>query len=124
MKTLSHVQLFVTPWTVACQIPPSMEFLREEYWSGFPFPSPGDLLDPGIEPVSPALQADILPFKPPGSAALNMSTHLENSAMTTGMEKVNFHSNTKEGQCQRMFKLMHSCTHLTRYQCNAQSPSS
>jgi len=43
-----------------------------------------------------------------------MSTHLENSAMTTGMEKVNFHSNTKEGQCQRMFKLMHSCTHLTR----------
>ena len=46
------------PWTVAHQAPPSMGFSRQEYWSGLPFPSPGDLPDPGIEPGSPALQAD------------------------------------------------------------------
>ena len=51
----------VTPWTVARQVPLSMGFSRQEYWSGLPFPSPGDLLDPGIEPRSPALQADFLP---------------------------------------------------------------
>ena len=45
----------VTPWTVAYQVPPSMGFSRQEYWSGLPFPSPGDLLHPGIEPGSPAL---------------------------------------------------------------------
>ena len=55
-----------TPWTVACQAPLSMEFSRQEYWSGMPFPSPGDLLDPGIELGSPALQADSLPSEPPG----------------------------------------------------------
>ena len=53
--------LFVTPWTVACQTPLSMEFFRQEYWSGEPFPSPGDLPDPGTEPGSPALQADSCP---------------------------------------------------------------
>ena len=47
-----------TPWTGACQAPLSMGFSRQEYWSGLPFPSPGDLPDPGIEPRSPALQAD------------------------------------------------------------------
>ena len=50
-----------TPWTVACQAPLSMGFSRQEYWSGLPFPSPGDLPNPGIEPGSPALQADSLP---------------------------------------------------------------
>ena len=45
---LSHVQLFVTPWTVACQAPLSMEFSKQEYWSGLPFPTPGDLPNPGI----------------------------------------------------------------------------
>ena len=49
---------FVTPWTVAYQAPQSMEFSRQEYWSGLPCPSPGDLPNPGIEPGSPALQAD------------------------------------------------------------------
>ena len=58
---VSHVQLSVTPWTVARQAPLSMEFSRQDYWSGLPFPSPGDLPDPGIEPGSPALQADSLP---------------------------------------------------------------
>ena len=51
----------VTPWTVACQASLSMGFPRQEYWSGLPFPSPGDLPNPGIEPWSPALQADSLP---------------------------------------------------------------
>ena len=58
MKSLSRVRLFVTPWTVAYQASPSMGFSRQEYWSGLPFPSPGDIHDPGIEPRSPALQAD------------------------------------------------------------------
>ena len=67
MKSLSHVQFFATPWTVAYQAPHSMGFPRQEYWSGLPFPSPGDLPDPGIEPGSPALQADALISEPPGS---------------------------------------------------------
>ena len=50
VKSLSRVQLFATPWTVAYQAPPSMGFSRQGYWSGLPFPSPGDLLNPGIEP--------------------------------------------------------------------------
>ena len=60
VKSLSRVQLFATPWTVAHQAPLSMGFSRQEYWSGLPFPSQGDLPDPGIEPRSPALQADAL----------------------------------------------------------------
>ena len=61
VKLLSCVRLFAAPWTVAHQAPPSMEFSRQEYWSGLPFPSPGDLPDPRIEPGSPALQAGSLP---------------------------------------------------------------
>ena len=60
-------QTLVTPWTVACQAPPSMGFSRQEYWSGLPFPSPGDLPNPGVEPRSPALQADALTSEPPGN---------------------------------------------------------
>ena len=55
VKSLSRVQLFATSWTVAYQVPQSMGFSRQDYWSGLPFPSPGDLPDPGIEPRSPAL---------------------------------------------------------------------
>ena len=65
VKSLSHVQFFVAPWTVAYQAPPSMGFSRQEYWSGLPFPSPGDLPHPGIEPGSPTLQADTLTSEPP-----------------------------------------------------------
>ena len=65
-QSLSRVQLLETSWTVARQVPLSMEFSRPEYWSGLPFPSPGDLPDPGIKPRSPALQADSLPSEPPG----------------------------------------------------------
>ena len=66
VKSLSRVRLFVTAWTVAYQAPLSMEFSRQECWSGLPFPSPGNLPDPGIKPGSPALQADTLPSEPPG----------------------------------------------------------
>ena len=66
VKTFSRVRLFVTAWTGAYQAPPSMGFSRQECWSGFPFPSPGDLPDPGIEPGSPTLQADALPSETPG----------------------------------------------------------
>ena len=62
MKLLSGVRLFATPWTVACQVTPSMGFSRQEYWSGLSFPSPGDLPGPGVEPMSPALQVDSLPL--------------------------------------------------------------
>ena len=65
VKLLSRVRLFATPWTVAYQAPPSVGFSRQEYWSGLPFPSPGDLPNPGIEPGSPVLQADALPSEPP-----------------------------------------------------------
>ena len=63
---LSRVQLSATPWTLADHAPLSMGFPRQEYWSGLPIPSPGDLPNPGIQPVSPAFQADSLPSEPPG----------------------------------------------------------
>ena len=65
VKLPSRVRLFAIPWTVANQAPPSMEFSRQEYW--LPFPSPGDLPNPGIEPRSPTLWADALPSEPPGN---------------------------------------------------------
>jgi len=69
-RVLSHVRLFVTPWTVAHQAPLSMGFSRQEYWSGLPFPSPGDLPDPGIEPRSPTLQAYALTSESPGKPCI------------------------------------------------------
>ena len=68
VKLLSRLQLFATPWTVDYQARPAMGFSRQEYWSGLPFPSPGDLHDPGIEPGSPIFQADALTSEPPGKA--------------------------------------------------------
>ena len=68
-QSLSCVQLFVTPWTVAHQAPLSVGFPRQEYWSGLPFPSPGALPDPGIEPrspASPALAGGFFTTAPPG----------------------------------------------------------
>ena len=66
VKSLSRVQLFATLWTVAYQAPLSMGFSRQEYWSGLPFPSPGDLPNPGIEAESCSLQADASTSEPPG----------------------------------------------------------
>ena len=65
---LSHVQPFVTPWTVACQVPFSMGFPRREYWNVLPFPPPGDLPDPGVEfasRVSLALASGFFTTEPP-----------------------------------------------------------
>ena len=68
---------FAIPWTAAGQAPPSVGFSRQEYWSGLPFPSPGDLLNPGIKPRSPALQADALPSEPPGKLILYITYNPE-----------------------------------------------
>ena len=65
VKSHSSVRLFATPWTVVYQAPPSMGFFSQEYWSGLPFPSLGNLPNPGIEPRSPVLQADALPSELP-----------------------------------------------------------
>ena len=67
VKSLSCVRLFATLWTVAHQVPLSMGFSRQEYWSGLSFPSPGESSDPGIEPRPPALQVEALPSEPPGN---------------------------------------------------------
>ena len=69
VKSLSHVRLFATPWTIAHQVPLTMGFSRQEYWSGLPFPTPGDLLDPGFKPTSlssPALTCRLFTTAPPG----------------------------------------------------------
>ena len=78
VKLLSCVQ-FCDPMDCSHQVPPSMEFSRQESWSGLPFPSPGDLLDPGIKPRSPTLQADALPSEPPGKPGASRQTHKSNA---------------------------------------------
>ena len=96
VNSLSRVQLFVTLWTVAYQAPQSMEFFRQEYWSELPFPSPGDLPDPGIEPRSPALQADVLPSEPPGKLT-RTEYHCKVSRWHSGKEPIS--------QCKRHKRL-------------------
>ena len=66
IQSLRHVQLFETPWTIACQAPLSIGFPRQGYWSGLPLPSPGNLPDPGIKPTSPALASGFFTTEPPG----------------------------------------------------------
>ena len=70
LSHFSHVRLCATLWTAACQAPLSMEFSRQEYWSGLLFPSPGDRPDPGIEPESHALQTDSLLTEPLGKITM------------------------------------------------------
>ena len=83
VKSLSRVQLFAIPWTnEAHQAPPSMGFSRQEYWSGLPFHSPGDLPDPGIEPKSPELQADVLTSEQQGSLGLTLSQSVSQSVQS------------------------------------------
>ena len=77
MKSLSHVQFFASPWTVACQAPSSMEFSWQRSWNGLAFPSLGDSPNSGIKPGSPTLQADSLPSELPGEPSLCfMTIHL------------------------------------------------
>ena len=78
-QSLTHVQLFVTLWTVAHQASLSMKFPRQEYWNGLPFPSPGDLLNPGIEsmsPASPALAGRFFTTEPPGKSLRSLRVML------------------------------------------------
>ena len=87
---------FVMPWTVAYQAPLSMGFPRQEYWSGLPFPPPGDLPDPEIKPRSPILQADSLPFEPPGTVVkVNILTN-----------SVSVHIRSRSTSPDRRFRLM------------------
>ena len=72
-QQVSHAQFFVTPWTVAHKAPLSMEFSRQEYCCWLPFPSPGDLSNPGIKPASPVLQTDSSPLSHQGSPILKSS---------------------------------------------------
>ena len=75
VKSLSRVWLFVNLWTVARQTPLFMGFSIQEYWSGLPYPPPGDLPHPGIEPGSPALQADTLYSEPSGKPQAQLEFH-------------------------------------------------
>ena len=80
VKLLSHVRFFATPWIVAHQAPLSMGFSRQEYWSGLPCPSPGDLPDPGIEPVSltsPALAGGFFTTRTTWEAPYKLSTFVQ-----------------------------------------------
>ena len=72
VQLLSHVQIFATPWTVAHQTPLSVGFSRQDYWSGLPFPFPGDLSNPEIKSWSPALQADCVSTKLPGKPKVDI----------------------------------------------------
>ena len=82
MLLLSHVRLFVTPWTVARQAPLSVGFFRQENWSGLSFPSPGDLPDPGFEPLSPVSRADSLALSHLGSPKSTNTSSLLNHIKT------------------------------------------
>ena len=85
VKSLSCVQLFATPWTVAYQAPPSMGFSRQEYWSGLLFPSPGDLPNPGIEPGSPTLEKDTLTSELPGKPNIYLYKSLNKKQESFGI---------------------------------------
>ena len=85
----SHVQLFVTPWTIACQAPPSMGFSRQESWSGLSFSTPGDLPNPGLEPTLLYIlhrQAGSLPLAPSGkSSGIFSSAQFSRSVMSDSL---------------------------------------
>ena len=83
VKSLSHVRLFATQRTVTYQAPPTVKFSRQESWSGLPFPSPGDLPDPGMEPASfasPALAGGFLTTVPPGIPSAGVSCYIPSSS--------------------------------------------
>ena len=102
MKLLSCVQLIVITWTVAYQASPSMGFSRQEYWSGLPFPCPGDLPNPGIEHRSPTLQADALPSEPPGNVFTTRFTNILDLLLRT----------TAWGKKKNLFKICLLTMHL------------
>ena len=75
VQSPSYVQFFVSPWTIAHQAPLPMEFSRKKYWSGLPFPSPGDLHNPAIEPTCPALAVGYFTTEPSGKSFFSSSSH-------------------------------------------------
>ena len=108
VKSLSHVRFFVTPWTVAHQAPLTIVFSRQEYWSGLPFLSPGDLFDPGIKPLSPALAGGSLPLShmgspptiydrrfPAGSVVKNLPANAGNAGLIPGSKRSPGEGNSK-----------------------------
>ena len=109
VKLLSHVRLFATPWTVAHQAPPSIGFSRQEYWSGLPFPSPGDLPDPGIEPRSPALQAAALTSQPPGKPMCSDSNIENVIILTQGGVSLGGDMTVNNGCHEENYKLEYLC---------------
>ena len=106
MCVCSVVSDFVAPWTVARQAPLSMELPRQEYWSGFPFPSPGDLPDPGIEPTSPALAGGFF-----------NKHHLISESYVTSDSKNNMISYRKSGKTQRIKTILNALPSPTEYHC-------
>ena len=93
--SLSSVQLFVTPLTVACQAPLSVGFPRQGYWSGLPCPSPGDLPDPGIKPGSPALRADSL-LSEQGNLCAKWQNGLKPGLRMSNQEALSFSSSHQD----------------------------
>ena len=88
----------VTPWTIPCQAPLSLEFSRQEYWSGNPFPSPGGLPNPGTEPGSPTLQADYLVFESPGKPSTSLLQRATGTSLSIVERRPSNH------QCKISFK--------------------
>ena len=103
MKSLSHVSLFVTPWTITYQASLSMGFSRQEYWSGLPFPSPGDCPNSGIKPGSLTLQADALPSDPPGKLASKLN-YKDGEKTTFRWEKMIANQTTDKGFISKIYK--------------------
>ena len=94
VKSLSCVQLFATPWTAAYKAPPSMGFSRQEYWCGLPFPSLGDIPNPGIEPQSPAFQADALTSESSGKPSTWMQSQKQQKYLCLFLRQTTqYHSN-------------------------------
>ena len=100
VKSLSHVSLFATPWTVAHQAPPSMEFSREEYWSGLPFPSPGDLPDPGIKPGLPHSRQMLYHLSHLGSPMIKGETDCNKDWTLKSLQWLSSHNMNEAGRLQ------------------------
>ena len=109
VQQLSRVLLFATPWTVACQAFLFMGFSRRQYWSGLPFPSPGDLPNLGTEPRSPALQEDALPSEPPGkSCHTQRSTKTINHNVCSSQTGGTFYQDVCLTECSPLIKLTYN----------------
>ena len=112
VKSLSRVQLFMTPWTVVHQAPPSMGFSRQEYWSGLPFISPGDLPDPGMGPRSPALQADALTSEPPGLPLGSTKSEIVRNTPPIGAWRDTFIEKSGSKVRKLLIGYIYTCTHI------------